>query len=163
MQVEDCFIGLGSNLGDREGLLQSASFAIIQLPNTELIQASNIIETAPYGLLEQPPFLNQVLHIRTMLLPDELLQAFQQIELSLGRVRTTHWGPRTIDIDILFYGQTIYDSTNLTIPHSGIADRLFVLQSLNEIAPNLMHPVLHKSMQQLWEECKIIHPETMLY
>jgi len=131
------YLSLGSNLGDLEGNLAAAAQRIAALPETVLLARSGLYRTAPVGYLEQDWFLNAVLKISTGLAPLELLAATQNIENELGRQRTIHWGPRTMDIDILLYNQEIIDLPRLRVPHPEMANRLFVLTPLAEIEPAL--------------------------
>ncbi|NQV17650.1 MAG: 2-amino-4-hydroxy-6-hydroxymethyldihydropteridine diphosphokinase [Armatimonadetes bacterium] len=147
-----CYFGLGSNLGNRqEYMLKALSELSLKM---KILQNSEIIETKPYGNVNQPYFLNCVTKIDTELKPDELLKICTEIENKLGRKRSQKWASRTIDIDILFYGNETFQSDELTIPHPEIQKRRFVLKSLNEICPDLVHPVLNKKISQIILECK---------
>lgn len=148
----DVYLGLGSNLGDREAYLESAFAALRDSEDIELLGISAIRETEPYGYTEQPPFLNACAHIRTLLAPQELLGATQAIEASARRERLIHWGPRTLDIDILFYDQEIIGTKDLVVPHPELEKRRFVLEPMQELAPWLRHPVTHKTIRQILEE-----------
>jgi 2-amino-4-hydroxy-6-hydroxymethyldihydropteridine diphosphokinase len=150
--MEGVYILLGGNEGDREARLQQA----VQQINAQcgpVVQQSSVYETAAWGLEDQPDFLNQAICIRTLLSPQELLQKTLAIEKAMGRHRVVKWGQRTIDIDIIFYGEQIVQEEQLVIPHPMMQDRRFVLAPLHEIAPNLVHPVLHKTVRQLLDEC----------
>lgn len=141
------YLSLGSNLGDRLSNLQNA---IVNLsPKVQLVTQSSIYETEPWGYSDQPAFLNQVIKAETALDPIELLTFLKDVEVLMGRQETFRFGPRLIDIDILFYDDLILETTNLTIPHPRIGERAFVLVPLAEIAPDLRHPVSSKSIQQL--------------
>ncbi|SDE69454.1 2-amino-4-hydroxy-6-hydroxymethyldihydropteridinediphosphokinase [Dyadobacter soli] len=146
------FLLLGSNLGDRGQVLTSAREAIAEQAGS-IGNQSAIYETEPWGITDQPVFLNQVLEITTSLLPEDLLRIILNIEHDLGRVRYERWGARVIDIDILYFGQTIMDSARLTLPHPRIQDRRFVLAPLTEIAPDFIHPLLQKTSSKLLQEC----------
>ena len=147
-----CYLGLGSNLGNREEFILKALYDLSL--KVKIIENSEIIETKPYGNMNQPDFLNCVTKIETELKPDELLKICTEIENKLGRKRTQKWAARTIDIDILFYGNKVFQSDELTIPHPEIQKRKFVLKSLNEICPDFVHPVLNKKISQILLECK---------
>lgn len=153
MLLKTVYLALGSNLGDREQNLERAIRLLGQEP-IEVVRRSSIYETAPMILENQPWFLNQVIEVKTGLLPRHLLHSAQRIELELGRVRMIANGPRTIDIDVLLYGRTIMASKELTIPHPRMAERRFVLEPLVEIAPNLKHPVLKQKMSELLSAAK---------
>jgi len=136
---ERVFIGLGTNLGaDLDKNLREALDAIRQLPETDVVQVSSFMRTAPWGVTDQPPFLNAVAEIRTRLEPLPLLQALKKLESTLGRVPTYRWGPRLIDFDIILYGTRSVDLPELTIPHPRYQEREFVLHPLAEIAPELV-------------------------
>lgn len=141
------YIGLGSNLGDRLANLQQAA----QLLHNEvtLIQVSSVYETEPVGNAEQPWFLNAVLEGYTELGPQELLEFALAIETALGRVRSFPNAPRTIDIDILLYGEEVVASSALTIPHPRLTERGFALCPLTEIAPHLEHPIIGETMESI--------------
>jgi len=119
----------------------------------ELKNISSIYETAAWGNIDQPMFLNQSLEITTPLKPIPLLQQILEIEKQLGRTRHEKYGPRIIDIDILFYNDEIYNDSLLTVPHPALQYRRFALKPMNELAPNFVHPVLKKTIAQLLEEC----------
>ena len=134
------FIGLGSNLGDRQAYLSAACQALAETPGILLARSSSLYETEPVGYTEQGWFLNQVVEIATTIDPYGLLQALQQIEQELGRRRLIRWGPRVIDLDLLLYGNQVLTDPQLTVPHSHLYERSFVLAPLNEIAPAYVHP-----------------------
>lgn len=148
------FLALGSNLGDKESYLD---YAIDQLNLDELIevkQVSTYIVTEPYGDVEQDDFLNGVALIETLYSPEELLAVTQDIENGAGRKRLIHWGPRTLDIDILFYDNEIIRTENLIVPHPEIPKRDFVLKPMYEIAPHHVHPIYNKTVSDMLEELK---------
>ncbi len=146
------YLMTGGNIGDRLQYLNNASVEIERLAG-KIVAKSSIYETEAWGYINQQPFLNQVLKIETELQPSKLLQTLLEIELQSGRERKIKMGPRTIDIDILFYNNEIITTPTLTIPHSQIQNRRFVLTPLNEIAANLIHPVLQKNIAELLNEC----------
>lgn len=150
--MERVFLALGSNLGDRLTYLQSARKELAQLPGTGVTDASAIYETqAVGGPPGQAHYLNAVLALETELSAEELLRACQAIEKRFDRVRTEHWGPRTLDIDILFFGPVSIDHEQLIIPHPRLHQRRFVLVPLVELAADLIHPTLRLSCRQLLE------------
>jgi 2-amino-4-hydroxy-6-hydroxymethyldihydropteridine diphosphokinase len=147
------FLLLGANLGDRVQTLNRAVDLIVKRIGP-LTQQSSLYETAPWGVTDQPAYLNQVLAVDTKLEPQELLDQTQAIEQELGRVRFEKWGARVIDIDILFYGQQILQTETLTIPHPYLHVRRFTLVPMAEIAPDFVHPVCQKTILELLNECK---------
>ncbi|MCA9373558.1 MAG: 2-amino-4-hydroxy-6-hydroxymethyldihydropteridine diphosphokinase [Candidatus Gracilibacteria bacterium] len=150
--MKKVYLGLGSNLGDRGRNLQEA-LVLLERWGVKIVRSSSIYETEPWGYLDQDWFFNMVVEGETELSPEELLQATQAIERALKRVKKIHLGPRTMDIDILFYGDMVMDKPELKIPHHGIADRKSVLVPLNEIAPDFVHPILKKSIGELLSTC----------
>ncbi|MDD5730325.1 MAG: 2-amino-4-hydroxy-6-hydroxymethyldihydropteridine diphosphokinase [Candidatus Omnitrophica bacterium] len=144
-----CFIGLGSNLGDRNYYITAAIKRIKMLPFTRIKKISSIIETAPQGGPAQGPYLNAVLALDTGLAPYSLLQKLQEIENSLGRVRTGKNSPRTIDLDILIYSDTLINEEALRIPHPRMMEREFVLTPLKEIAPEVLKDLTLKKRSDL--------------
>jgi 2-amino-4-hydroxy-6-hydroxymethyldihydropteridine diphosphokinase len=146
------YLLLGSNLGDRAALLAAARSAIGAKAGA-VAAASAIFETAAWGLEEQPAFLNQALRIHTPLSPQELLRTLLAAEASLGRERLERYGPRAIDIDILFYDNLIVNEPHLHIPHPQLQERRFALACMNDLAPDLVHPVLGRSIRELLAAC----------
>jgi 2-amino-4-hydroxy-6-hydroxymethyldihydropteridine diphosphokinase len=146
------FILLGSNLGDR---LENITYARQEISRHigQIITASSIYKTAAWGNVLQPDFYNQVIEIHSGLSPAELLIQVLEIEKNAGRLRNEKWGPRVLDIDILFYGDLIMSDDRLTIPHPQIPNRKFTLLPLAEIAPDLLHPVNRKTIGQLLAAC----------
>lgn len=144
------YLGLGSNLGDRQANLVEA---VKRFPETlRLRRASALYETDPWGYTDQPKFLNQVVEAETDLTPTELLETIKAIEEALGREVTFRYGPRLIDIDILFYNDLVWQTDGLTVPHPNLHDRPFVLIPMAELAPDFRHPLLGRSMQELADE-----------
>jgi 2-amino-4-hydroxy-6-hydroxymethyldihydropteridine diphosphokinase len=139
------YLALGTNLGDRSANLQAALEALPRMVKIEKI--SPIYETLPWGFVEQPRFLNMVIEGRTSLDPRELLDGLKNLETELGRVAGPRWGPRKIDLDILFFDDLVIDLPGITIPHPHLHERVFVLVPLADIAPGLCHPVLHKTVR----------------
>ena len=138
---ERAHIGLGSNLGDRRGYLAAGLAAVAALPGTHLAAVSSIYETPPLGPADQPDYLNAVCAIDAPLGPLALLAALHKIENQHRRQRHIRWGPRTLDLDLLLYGERVIDSADLQLPHPHMNDRSFVLAPLCEIAPDLHHPL----------------------
>jgi 2-amino-4-hydroxy-6-hydroxymethyldihydropteridine diphosphokinase len=130
---ERVFVALGSNLGDRQAHLRAAREALGSLPGTSLVAASSIEETAPLGGMRQPPYLNQMVLLETGLEPRALLQALQQIELNQGRQREQRWGPRTLDLDIVRFGNRRVTERDLIIPHPELSNRDFWRRELAEL------------------------------
>ena len=149
-----CYLGLGSNLGNKQNYITKAIKLVSELENVEITKTSSMIITAPYGKTDQPDFLNCVIEIDTDLLPEELLRKCLDIENQLGRIRNEKWGPRTIDIDLLFYEDKIINTELLILPHPQLHKREFVLTSLNELCPDLIHPVLNKKIKDIFVELK---------
>ena len=145
--MEDVFLGIGSNLGDREENLAQARDSIESFAQIEAV--SPVYETDAWGFEDQPAFLNQVIHIKTSLSPQALLNRIKRIEKDLGRKKSFRWGPRLIDIDILFFADYIIESASLTIPHKELHKRAFVLVPLADIAPDFVHPVFNQTVSAL--------------
>jgi len=146
--MHEAYLLLGSNLGDSKQILAAACNCIsLQVGNIR--EKSAIYRTAPWGVADQPDFLNQAIRVETPLLPQEVLVQALAIEAYLGRIRREKWGARTIDIDLLFYDAIQMHTAQLTLPHPLLHLRKFVLMPLAEIAPSLTHPVLGKTIQEL--------------
>jgi 2-amino-4-hydroxy-6-hydroxymethyldihydropteridine diphosphokinase len=149
--MKEVFILAGSNLGDRKANLE---FAVLSLAKEgTVLKASSYYETEPLGFRDQPWFLNQAIELETLLTPTELLLSCQEIETSCGRIRAFPNAPRTLDLDILLYGNVVIGREDLIIPHPRLAERRFVLEPLAQIAPEFVHPVLGRSIQSLLEAC----------
>ena len=134
------YLSLGSNLGDRVGLLREAEARLNATPDIQILARSSVYETEPVGVADQPWFLNRVLQVETTLDPYAVLDVVQQVEAALGRTRALRWGPRTIDIDLLLYDDRVVVSVRLRIPHPELPRRRFVLVPLAEIDPQLRLP-----------------------
>jgi 2-amino-4-hydroxy-6-hydroxymethyldihydropteridine diphosphokinase len=152
LSTQRAFISAGSNLGDRKANLKFALNALA-VGNT-LRSTSSFFETEPVGYLNQPWFLNLAIEFETAFLPSELLAFCQKIEKSCGRVRTFPNAPRTLDLDILLFGDIVMNMEELIIPHPRLADRRFVLEPLAQIAPEVMHPILKKTIKELLDSCQ---------
>lgn len=142
------YIALGSNLGDKEKNLRRALLLLTQ-QGVEIVRVSSFLSTEPYGVTDQPQFLNAVACVRTSLAPLALLDVLLATELAMGRVRLRHWGERNIDLDLLLYEDVVLDLPRLHLPHSDMQNRDFVLLPLAEIAPELKHPTLQKTIWEL--------------
>jgi 2-amino-4-hydroxy-6-hydroxymethyldihydropteridine diphosphokinase len=152
------FIGLGSNLGERETHVRLALDDLARMPETRLVRASSLYDTEPVGEVDQPNFLNAVAQIDTELTARQLLWNLQLIERRLGRVRTRRWGPRTIDLDLLLYGDLIVDEPDLQVPHPELLKRSFVLVPLLELDPALVHPATGETLHAHLSELKTRPP-----
>ena len=148
--MKTAYLGLGSNIGDRE---QNLKEALVKLaaPDLRVARLSSVYETEPVGFTAQRWFLNIVVEIETDLFPMQLLSRIAKVEQALGRARTIKNGPRTLDIDILLYGRAVVRTAKLEIPHPRMAERRFVLAPLAELAPELRHPVTHQSIRAMLE------------
>ena len=143
------YLGLGSNMGDRAHQLQQAIQIIDRFQHIDVTSVSPIYETEPVGYTDQPQFLNLCIEIETTLKPQELLKRCLETEQALHRVRKIRWGPRTLDVDILLYGNEIIEEDNLIIPHPRMAERAFVLIPLNDIASKHIEPRSQKLIENL--------------
>ena len=152
--MERVYVGVGSNLGDRARFLEKAKTLVNQLPGTRFLSSSSVYETEPVGGPPQGKYLNAVWEIETSLSPHEIKEKLREIEGTLGRKRSFENAPREMDLDILFYGSQIIDEEGLRIPHPRLHERLFVLEPLTELAPDLRHPVLKKTAKELLEQSR---------
>lgn len=150
--TKNIFLSLGSNLGDKREHLAKAVTLIGQLIG-DVQQSSPLYVTQAWGLISQEDFINQVIQVESLLSPEELLNAIHQIEESMGRVRNEKWGPRIIDIDILYFDSQCIKAPNLVIPHPLLPDRKFVLAPLAAIAPKFVHPHQKKTNEELLRDC----------
>jgi 2-amino-4-hydroxy-6-hydroxymethyldihydropteridine diphosphokinase len=150
MNIMTTYLGLGSNLGDKRNNIIHA-LSLLQ-EKTDIRSISSLYETEPWGFKKQPIFLNAACEARTDLDALDLLDYLKSIETRLGRTESFAYGPRVLDIDILFYGNTVFNTSKLTIPHPSVSERKFVLVPLAEIAPNLLHPISNKTISELLSE-----------
>lgn len=148
------YIALGTNQGDLKANIDAALAALDTLPTTHVERVSSLLSNRAYGVTDQPDFLNAVAEVETDLEPLQLLDGLKELEVKLGRVPTYRWGPRVIDLDIVFYGEEVYRHPRLTLPHIDMHNRDFVLYPLAELVPDLMHPLLKKTVSQLASELK---------
>lgn len=157
-QIKDfshtAFIGIGTNEGDKLANIRFALSEIDGSDSSSIENVSSIYETLPMGEVQQENFLNAVIKIKTKLLPEGLFLFLKSIEKKAGRIKRERWGPRELDLDILFYDDIIYNKNELIIPHSGVIERDFVLVPLIEIEPHLIHPILKVELSELLKELK---------
>ena len=151
----EAYIAVGSNMGDSRGHIAKALGQLEKHKDIQVTKVSGLLETLPYGGVEQDNFVNGMFEIRTLLTPEELLRELHKIEASEGRERKIHWGPRTLDLDIIFYDDLIYSSEDLVIPHVDMENRYFVLKPLSELTPNFRHPITHKTVAQMLAELPV--------
>jgi 2-amino-4-hydroxy-6-hydroxymethyldihydropteridine diphosphokinase len=144
----ECFVGLGSNVGDRVGMINRALSCLASSSDVVLRETSHLYVTPAWGYEDQPDFVNAVCRLDTHLEPRELLSRLKLIEACLGRRETFRWGPREIDLDLLFYGDEVLDDRDIRIPHPMVCRRGFVLVPLTEIAPDLVHPETGRRMSE---------------
>lgn len=169
-QWHTAYIALGSNMGDRKALLDQAVSSLGALPGypvrdgqgrtvaaKAVEKVSRYYETAPYGVTDQADFLNACLRLRTLLTPEELLETLHRVEQEAGRERIIHWGPRTLDLDLIFYDDLVLESDDLCIPHVEMHKRRFVLEPLCEIAPYKRHPIYGKTVQEMLADNGILY------
>lgn len=148
------YIALGSNMGEKRNYIDTAIEKLRNTKGCEVLKVSDLITTPPYGGVEQDDFLNGVLCLKTLLNTYELLELLNRLEREANRKREIHWGPRTLDLDIILYDNEVIDSEVLHIPHIDMHNRQFVLQPLAQIAPYVRHPILNKTAEQLLDELK---------
>ncbi|MCJ7691956.1 MAG: 2-amino-4-hydroxy-6-hydroxymethyldihydropteridine diphosphokinase [Sedimentisphaerales bacterium] len=148
-KLTTAYISLGSNLGDRDSAIQESLKMLGEVSEIELTRVSEIIETAPLGQASQPKYLNGVAEVKTTLSAEELHKKTAEIEKSLGRTREKKWDARTIDLDILLFGEEVINSSELTVPHPQMHLRSFVMRGLSELCPKLIHPIIKESMEEL--------------
>lgn len=149
-ETATAYIALGSNLGDREGLIRAAIRALNAVPGIRVTRVSSLLENAAVGgPAGSPSFLNAAAELQTSLEPAELLSRMLEIERSLGRVRRERWSPRTIDLDLLLYEDQVIDTQELRVPHPRMHERWFVLKPLTELVPDATHPVLNRAIAVL--------------
>ncbi len=148
-QWHECFIALGSNMGDKKQYLNNAIEKLSETLGCEVVEVSSFITTEPYGGVEQDEFLNGCLKMKTLFTPHELLECINEIEQEADRVRDERWGPRTLDLDIIFYDDIVLDDKDLHIPHIEMHKRDFVLRPLAELAPYKRHPLKMKTVTEL--------------
>lgn len=143
------YLAVGSNMGDKHQYIQGGLSALDAHPEIRMRRVSEIIRTKPYGGVDQEDYLNGALEIETLLTPNELLEVLHRIEGVAGRQRNIRWGPRTLDLDILFYDKLTFEDEELVIPHVDLQNRYFVLKPMAEIAPYFRHPIFQKTIQEL--------------
>lgn len=148
------YIAMGSNMGEKQGYLETAVEELNRLPLAQVEKVSEFYVTPPYGVADQDDFLNGCLELRTLLTPRELLDAIHEIEKQAGRERLVHWGPRTLDLDIIFYDDLVLEEEDFCIPHVEMHKREFVLQPLHDIAPYKRHPVYGKTVREMLEDVR---------
>jgi dihydroneopterin aldolase/2-amino-4-hydroxy-6-hydroxymethyldihydropteridine diphosphokinase len=148
------YLAVGSNMGDMETYIRRGIDAMSSLKDCRVKRVSELIVTKPYGVTEQENFLNGCLEIETLLLPLELLALLHEIEAAADRKRELRWGPRTLDLDIIFYDDEVIGLPELMVPHVDMANRSFVLKPLAEIAPYMIHPIYRKTVAQMLSELK---------
>ena len=151
-QWHTAYIAFGSNMGDKKAYLETAIEALRNVTGCQVTKVSEFLKTEPYGVTDQDEFLNGCLEMRTLLTPEELLDELHRIEQEAGRERIIHWGPRTLDLDIIFYDDLVLEEPDLCIPHVDMQNREFVLKPLSEIAPYKRHPVYGKTVWEMLKE-----------
>jgi 2-amino-4-hydroxy-6-hydroxymethyldihydropteridine diphosphokinase len=152
--MENVFLGIGSNVGDRIQFLVEAVRKLRAIPATRILKVSSVYETEPVGVKNQNDFLNAVVLVQTSIDVADFHSRIKLIEKEIGRVERDRWGPREIDIDILLFEDRVINETAITIPHAEMVNRRFVLQPMAEIAPETVHPLVHKTVKDLLAKCK---------
>ena len=148
-------MAVGSNLGEKESYIEDGISMLEEMSEIQIEKVSDLIVTKPYGGVEQDDFVNGAIKLRTLFTPNELLDALHLVEKHAKRERLVHWGPRTLDLDIIFYDDLVYEDDDLIIPHVDMANRDFVLKPLLDLCPNKRHPVLGMTMTQLFEQLEV--------
>lgn len=146
------YVAVGSNMGEKQAYIENGIKELEDYPEIQIEKISDMIVTKPYGGVEQDDFVNGAMKIRTLFTPNELLEVLHKAEKNANRERLIHWGPRTLDLDIIFYDNMVYEDENLIIPHVDMQNRDFVLKPLLDLCPNKRHPILGKTMTQLYGE-----------
>lgn len=145
------YLAVGSNMGDKEAYIRNGIEALETSRGVEVVKVSDLFATSPYGDVEQDDFLNGAIAVRTLLTPHELLDVLHEIEQIAERKREIHWGPRTLDLDIIFYDKLVCEDDTLMIPHIDMENRTFVLEPLMQLCPNYRHPVSKKTVRQMFD------------
>lgn len=153
-QWHEVYLAVGSNLGDKNAYIGNGIDELRRIKEIKEVRVSELLATKPYGGVEQDDFVNGAIALKTLLSPQELLEKLHEIEQHANRERIIHWGPRTLDLDIIFYDKLVYEDENLIIPHIDMQNRDFVLKPLAELCPNYRHPVFGKTVSQLLGELK---------
>ncbi len=146
------YLGIGSNMGDKQAYISEALDSLRAHPKIRQVKCSRLIVTEPYGGVEQDNFLNGAVGLKTLLSPYELLALLQSLEKKAGRERLVHWGPRTLDLDVLFYEGFVSDDERLIVPHPDMSNRRFVLEPLDQLCPGYIHPLTGKTVRQMLKE-----------
>lgn len=146
------YVAVGSNMGDKETYMKEGIRELGAMPEIQIEKVSDFIVTKPYGGVKQDDFVNGAIRLRTLFTPHELLEALHLVEQHANRERIIHWGPRTLDLDIIFYDDIVYEDDDLIIPHVDMVNRDFVLKPLLELCPNKRHPLLGKTVTQMYGE-----------
>lgn len=146
------YVAVGSNMGAKEAYIENGIKELSEMPEIKIEKVSERIVTKPYGGVEQDDFVNGAIKLQTLFTPQELLEVLHQVEAHANRERIVRWGPRTLDLDIIFYDDLVYEDDDLIIPHVDMQNRTFVLKPLLDLCPNKRHPILGKTMTQLYEQ-----------